>query len=97
MQHRIPDHTIYFYCNMCNVIDTDKTRVVKRKFMRPTILHPMRMCESAGALTSVLLNHYVSNFIVEDGKVDMPAVVFTTRADHAQMIVWMLRLVAKEM
>lgn len=87
MQHRIPDSSISFYMNCCQIAYEDrKEKVWRRKYVCPVILKPLRSVSSSLKLLCLVFEHYVSYFDQLDRRSSQPCVVFTTRADHAFMV-----------
>ncbi|KAK9390021.1 hypothetical protein V1515DRAFT_519091, partial [Lipomyces mesembrius] len=98
MQHRVPESTISFYME-CMSLQWGVDAVVRRKVVAPVVLHPMKIVtkyNGCNLLTCTLLSTYVRSFDPEQGRSRMPIVVFTTRADHAALLLSLLRDVAKE-
>ncbi|KAK9345822.1 hypothetical protein V1522DRAFT_442685 [Lipomyces starkeyi] len=99
MQHRIPESCIAFYMH-CMALPWDlNNAVIRRKVECPVVLHPMRvLTEESGCnlLTCKLISTYIEHFDRENGRSRMPIVVFTTRADHAALLLNLLRQVARE-
>ncbi|KAK9384143.1 hypothetical protein V1515DRAFT_583226 [Lipomyces mesembrius] len=98
MQHRIPETSIAFYMD-CMGLTAGDPSIVKRKVNSPVVLHPMHVLTSRNGcrtLMAHLLSCYVRWFNPAENRVDMPIVVFTSRASHAALLVSMLRKEAKD-
>jgi len=94
MQHRIPESTISFYQNILGV---EKESVLRRKLTIPTTVYPIRLHDKALTLITQVLDDYVRDFNVVDGQSNMPCVVFSSRADFAGLLTYLLRVKAKEL
>ncbi|KAK9328089.1 hypothetical protein V1520DRAFT_347044 [Lipomyces starkeyi] len=98
MQHRIPESCIAFYMD-CMSLPWGTNGVIRRKVDNPVILHPMKVLtkqSGCNLLTCKLVSTYIEHFDREQGRSVMPIVVFTTRADHAALLLSILRQVARE-
>lgn len=95
MQHRIPDSTIGFYLDACSV-QWGNPSVVRKKLDRPVTLHPTYFHYNAFFLEAMLVEFYLKNYNSATAKSTSPFIVFTTRADHAAMLTWMVRKVARD-
>ncbi|KAK9388137.1 hypothetical protein V1515DRAFT_635337 [Lipomyces mesembrius] len=96
--HRIPETSIAFYMDCVGLTAGDPS-IVKRKVNSPVVLHPMHVLTSQNGcrtLMAHLLSCYVEWFNTAEKRIDMPIVVFTTRASHAALLISMLRKEAKD-
>lgn len=96
MQHRLPDSTIDFYCNIIGCDPNDRSIATKRKFENPTVLQPLQQWNYPQEIVAKIIQDYVVNFDVEDRRSRSPFIVFCSRVDFSLMLFQLLREVAEE-
>ncbi|CEP10411.1 hypothetical protein [Parasitella parasitica] len=95
MQHRIPDSTINFYCNLISCDPFDKNIVTKQKFDKPTALQALKKWAKIGSMISFMIQGYRSSFNITDGKSNNPFIVFCSRVDFSLALLQIMREVAQ--
>ncbi|CEP12324.1 hypothetical protein [Parasitella parasitica] len=96
MQHRIPDTSINFYCNLIQCDPNDRNIVTKQKFDAPTVLQPLKKWSKIGDMVSYVIKDYIDNFNLDDQKSNSPFIVFCSRVDFSLALLQMFRKVAEE-
>jgi Origin of replication binding protein len=95
MQHRISDSTVDFYVHIRRCKES-YPEIVKKKLDRPVLLHPLQLAVDVRELLAGLVSDYINNYVVEQQKSRMPIIVFCTRADYAEGVVYLLKVVAEK-
>lgn len=80
MQHRLPESTIDFYCNILGCESSD------RKFEKPTVLQPLRQWDFSQDMIANMIRDYIQNFNVEDRRSSSPFIIFCSRVDFSLML-----------
>lgn len=96
MQHRIPDASINFYCNLISCDPFDTNIVTKKKFDKPTVLQPLKQWAQLNHMISFLVKDYINSYNTVDGKSNNPFIIFCSRVDFSLALLQILREVAQE-
>ncbi|KAK9457761.1 hypothetical protein V1511DRAFT_455084, partial [Dipodascopsis uninucleata] len=101
IMQQLPESTIAFYMERMSLTlnKAHPGEVVRKKVHAPLVLHPMVVTSTMDGLhtmTAHLASTYVKEFNVADNCSQTPIVIFTTRTDHAAILLYILRKTAED-